>query len=131
MNNNDDKDAPPPANQAPKKAPDYLTRWRIPLGLAVAVLLTLNLTGVDWFRKKQAPVRPAAESAPASQQAAVAAPSPASAKLDPATWLVKIDALLKAGDARTAQAEWSAFKQANPNYPVAEELQRRLAQLKK
>ncbi|MFZ4874901.1 hypothetical protein ACL9RI_07445 [Janthinobacterium sp. Mn2066] len=130
MNTNDDKNAPT-GNQAPKKAPDYLTRWRIPLGLAVAVLLTLNLTGVDWFRKKPAPVPPAAEAAPASQQAPLAAPSPAQAKLDPATWLVKIDALLKAGDARTAQQEWDAFKQANPNYPVAEELQRRLAQLKK
>src|SRR5450830_1254739 len=130
MNSNDDKDAPP-GNQPPKKAPDYLTRWRIPLGLAVAVLLTLNLTGVDWFSKKPAPLQPAAEAAPASQQAPLAAPSPAQAKLDPATWLVKIDALLKAGDARTAQQEWIAFKQANPNYPVAEELQRRLAQQKK
>lgn len=129
MNTNDDKNAPT-GNQAPKKAPDYLTRWRIPLGLAVAVLLTLNLTGVDWFRKKPEPVRPAAAAAPASQQAPLAAPSPAQAKLDPATWLVKIDALLKAGDARTAQQEWDAFKQVNPNYPVAEELQRRLAQLK-
>ncbi|MFM2087992.1 MAG: hypothetical protein RLZZ237_2861 [Pseudomonadota bacterium] len=130
MNSNDDKDTPA-GSPAPKKAPDYLTRWRIPLGLAVAVLLTLNLTGVDWFRKKPEPVRPAAESAPVSQQAALAARSPAAAKLDPATWLVKIDALLKAGDVRTAQDEWRAFKQANPDYPVAEELQQRLAKLKK
>jgi len=129
MNSNDDRDAPP-GNQPPKKTPDYLTRWRIPLGLAVAVLLTLNLTGVDWFIKKPAPVRPAAEAAPVSQQAPLAAPSPGSEKLDPSAWLVKIDALLKAGDARTAQQEWGAFKQANPNYPVAEELQRRLEKLK-
>ena len=130
MNSNDDKDTPA-GSPAPKKAPDYLTRWRIPLGLAVAVLLTLNLTGVDWFRKKPEPVRPAAETAPTSQQAAPAAPSPASARLDPSAWLVKIDALLKAGDVRTAQDEWRAFKQANPDYPVAEELQRRLEKTQK
>ena len=37
-----------------KKAPDYLQRWRIPLGLAAAVLLTVNLIGVDWFGSKPA-----------------------------------------------------------------------------
>ena len=37
-----------------KKSPDYLQRWRVPLGLAAAVLLTVNLIGVDWFGSKPA-----------------------------------------------------------------------------
>ena len=202
-----------------KKAPDYLQRWRIPLGLAAAVLLTVNLIGVDWFGSKPAqfpvvgepvtqevmqaaapviapaaapatefaPLAPApramakaaprppaqAEPAPApvsvpapappapppppamreamEQQAAMqaefslqrqapvqralampapvaakSAPLPPPAKLDASVWLVKIDALLKAGEAALAQEEWAAFRQAYPDYPVAEELRQRL-----
>ncbi|OBV40466.1 hypothetical protein [Janthinobacterium psychrotolerans] len=37
-----------------KKTTDYLTRWRLPLGLAAAVLLTFNLVGGDFFGHKQA-----------------------------------------------------------------------------
>lgn len=200
-----------------KKAPDYLQRWRIPLGLAAAVLLTVNLIGVDWFGSKPAqfpvvgepvtqevmqasapvivpaaapatefaPLPPApramakaaprppaqAEPAPApvpapappppamreamEQQAAMqaelslqrqapvqralampapiaakSAPLPPPAKLDASVWLVKIDALLKAGEAALAQEEWAAFRQAYPDYPVAEELRQRLEKQK-
>ena len=194
-----------------KKAPDYLQRWRIPLGLAAAVLLTVNLIGVDWFGSKPAqfpvvgepvtqevmpaaaPVPQAAEStapapapramakmaakpappapAPVSvsapappapppppamreameQQAAMqaefslqrqapvqralanpapvaakSAPLPPPAELDASVWLVKIDALLKAGEGTLAQEEWALFRQAYPDYPVAEELRQRL-----
>ena len=182
-----------------KKAPDYLQRWRIPLGLAAAVLLTVNLIGVDWFGSKPAqfpvvgePVTqevmqaaapviapaaapatefaalpPAPVSVPAlappapppppamreamEQQAAMqaelslqrqapvqralampapvaakSAPLPPPAKLDASMWLVKIDALLKAGEGTLAQEEWAAFRQAYPDYPVAEELRQRL-----
>jgi hypothetical protein len=182
-----------------KKAPDYLQRWRIPLGLAAAVLLTVNLIGVDWFGSKPAqfpvvgepvtqevmqaaapviapaaapatefaPLPPAPVSVPApappapppppamreamEQQAAMqaelslqrqapvqralampapvavkSAPLPPPAKLDASVWLVKIDALLKAGEAALAQEEWTAFRQAYPDYPVAEELRQRL-----
>ncbi|QYG05683.1 hypothetical protein [Janthinobacterium sp. PAMC25594] len=202
-----------------KKAPDYLQRWRIPLGLAAAVLLTVNLIGVDWFGSKPAqfpvvgepvtqevmqeaapvialaaapatefaPLSPApramakaaprppaqAEPAPApvsvpapappapppppamreamEQQAAMqaessllrqapvqralampapiaakSAPLPPPAKLDASVWLVKIDALLKAGEGTLAHEEWTAFRQAYPDYPVAEELLQRL-----
>ncbi|MDO8073480.1 hypothetical protein O3299_18265 [Janthinobacterium sp. SUN176] len=184
-----------------KKAPDYLQRWRVPLGLAAAVLLTVNLIGVDWFGSKPAQfpvvgepvtqeVMPAAapvpqavvssppvqvpapapramavaKSAPtaelaaspppppatdmhqamepqaamqaeASMQRALAKPAPVAArsapmpppaKLDASVWLVKIDALLKAGEGALAHEEWTAFRQAYPDYPVAEELQRRL-----
>lgn len=175
-----------------KKAPDYLQRWRIPLGLAAAVLLTVNLIGVDWFGSKPAqfpvvgepvtqevmqaaapviapaaapatefaPLPPAPVSVPAlappapppppamreamEQQAAMQAelslqrqapvqralampaPLPPPAKLDASVWLVKIDALLKAGEGTLAQEEWAAFRQAYPDYPVAEELRQRL-----
>ena len=198
-----------------KKSPDYLQRWRVPLGLAAAVLLTVNLIGVDWFGSKPAqfpvvgePVTqevmreaapapaPATESAPpppapramakaaprpppaqaepvpahvsvpvappapppppapaaAMEQQAVmqaeaglqrqapvqralaipapvaarSAPLPPPAKLDAGVWLVKIDALLKAGEVTLAQEEWTAFRQAYPDYPVAEELRQRL-----
>ncbi|WP_219132550.1 hypothetical protein [Janthinobacterium sp. UMAB-60] len=202
-----------------KKSPDYLQRWRIPLGLAAAVLLTVNLIGVDWFGSKPAqfpvvgepvtqemtqeaapviapaaapatefaPLPPApramakaaprspaqAEPAPApvsvpapappapppppamreamERQAAMqaessllrqapvqralampapiatkSAPLPPPAKLDASVWLVKIDALLKAGEGTLAQEEWAAFRQAYPDYPVAEELRQRL-----
>lgn len=195
-----------------KKAPDYLQRWRIPLGLAAAVLLTVNLIGVDWFGSKPAqfpvvgepitqevmqaaapviapaaapatefaplapapramakaaprPPAPASVSVPAppapppppamreamEQQAAMqaelslqrqapvqralampapiaakSAPLPPPAKLDASVWLVKIDALLKAGEGTLAQEEWAAFRQAYPDYPVAEELRQRL-----
>ncbi|PVX38594.1 hypothetical protein [Janthinobacterium sp. 78] len=180
-----------------KKAPDYLQRWRIPLGLAAAVLLTVNLIGVDWFGSKPAqfpvvgePVTqevmqevapviapaaaPATEFAPLpaapvsvpappaplpppvmreamEQQAAMqaesslqrqapvqralampapvaakSAPLPPPAKLDASVWLVKIDALLKAGEGTLAQEEWAAFRQAYPDYPVDEELRQRL-----
>lgn len=60
-----------------KKTSDYLTRWRIPLGLAAAVLLTFNLVGGDFFGHKQAtypvvgePVDPpvAASVAPSADQ---------------------------------------------------------------
>lgn len=37
-----------------KKSPDYLQRWRVPLGLAAAVLLTVNMIGIDWFGSKPA-----------------------------------------------------------------------------
>ena len=181
-------------------APDYLQRWRIPLGLAAAVLLTVNLIGVDWFGSKPAqfpvvgePVTqavmqaaapviapaaaPATEFAPLApapraaakpapppppppatdlqqameQQAGMqaesslqrqapvqralampapvavkSAPLPPPAKLDASVWLVKIDALLKAGEGTLAQEEWAAFRQAYPDYPVAEELRQRL-----
>lgn len=180
-----------------KKAPDYLQRWRIPLGLAAAVLLTVNLIGIDWFGSKPAqfpvvgepvtqevmqaaapviapaaapatefaPLPPAPVSVPAppapppppamreamEQQAAMqaesslrrqapvqralampapvavkSAPLPPPAKLDASVWLVKIDALLKAGEGTLAQEEWAAFRQAYPDYPVAEELRQRL-----
>lgn len=183
-----------------QKAPDYLQRWRIPLGLAAAVLLTVNLIGVDWFGSKPAqfpvvgepvtqavmqaaaPViapaaapatefaalapapRAAAKPAPPpppppatdlqqamDQQAAMqaesslrrqapvqralampapvaakSAPLPPPARLDAGVWLVKIDALLKAGEGTLAQEEWAAFRQAYPDYPVAEELRQRL-----
>lgn len=184
-----------------QKAPDYLQRWRIPLGLAAAVLLTVNLIGVDWFGSKPAqfpvvgePVTqevmqaaapviapaaaPATEFAPlapapraaakpappppppppatdlqqameqqagmqaesslrrqAPVQRALAMPAPVAAKsaplppparLDAGVWLVKIDALLKAGEGALAQEEWAAFRQAYPDYPVAEELRQRL-----
>ena len=183
-----------------QKAPDYLQRWRIPLGLAAAVLLTVNLIGVDWFGSKPAqfpvvgePVTqavmqeaapviapaaaPATEFAPlapapraaakpapppppppatdlqqameqqaamqaesslrrqAPVQRALAMPAPAAAKsaplppparLDAGVWLVKIDALLKAGEGTLAREEWTAFRQAYPDYPVAEELRQRL-----
>jgi hypothetical protein len=197
-----------------KKSPDYLQRWRVPLGLAAAVLLTVNLIGVDWFGSKPAqfPVvgepdtqevmretapapAPATESAPpppapramakaaprppaqaepvpahvsvpvappapppppapaaamepqavmqaeaglqrqAPVQRALAMPAPVAArsaplpppaKLDASVWLVKIDALLKAGEGALAHEEWAAFRQAYPDYPVAEELRQRL-----
>jgi hypothetical protein len=197
-----------------KKSPDYLQRWRVPLGLAAAVLLTVNLIGVDWFGSKPAqfpvvgePVTqevmretapaaaPATESAPpppapramakaaprppaqaepvpaqvsvpvappapppppapaaAMEQQAVmqaeaglqrqapvqralampapvaarSAPLPPPAKLDASVWLVKIDALLKAGEGALAHEEWASFRQAYPDYPVAEELRQRL-----
>ena len=197
-----------------KKSSDYLQRWRVPLGLAAAVLLTVNLIGVDWFGSKPAqfPVvgepatqevmreaapapAPATESAPPppapramakaaprptaqaepvpahvsvpvappapppplapaaamEQQAAMqaeaglqrqapvqralampapvaarSAPLPPPAKLDASVWLVKIDALLKAGEDALAHEEWAAFRQAYPDYPVAEELRQRL-----
>lgn len=146
-----------------KKAPDYMQRWRIPLGLAAAVLLTVNLIGVDWFGSKPAqfpvvgepvtqevmPAPPApramvvAKPAPppamdthqASVQRALATPAPMAArsapmpppaKLDASVWLVKIDALLKAGEGALAQEEWTLFRQAYPDYPVAEELRQRL-----
>ena len=180
-----------------KKAPDYLQRWRIPLGLAAAVLLTVNLIGIDWFGSKPAqfpvvgepvtqevmqaaapviapaaapatefaplpaapvsvPAPPAPPPPPAmreamEQQAAMqaesslqrqapvqralampapvaakSAPLPPPAKLDASVWLVKIDALLKAGETALAQEEWAAFRQAYPDYPVAEELRQRL-----
>ena len=214
-----------------KKAPDYLQRWRIPLGLAAAVLLTVNLIGVDWFGSKPAQfpvvgepvtqeVMPAPTAAPAAEAtaspsplpaapapramakaaprppaqaelapapvlppeprltatvpiappapppppapatamhqameqqavmqaesslqrqapvqrvlampapvAAKSAPLPSPAKLDASVWLVKIDALLKAGEGALARAEWMAFRHAYPDYPVAEELRQRL-----
>ncbi|MDO8050764.1 hypothetical protein O3301_20070 [Janthinobacterium sp. SUN211] len=191
-----------------KQAPDYLQRWRVPLGLAAAVLLTVNLIGVDWFGSKPAqfpvvgePVTqevmpaaapvpqavvssaPAQAPAPAPRAMAVAksaptaelaasppppppatdmhqameqqvamqadasmqrqapvqralakpapvaarsAPMPPPAKLDASVWLVKIDALLKAGEGVLAHEEWTAFRQAYPDYPVAEELRQRL-----
>ena len=58
--------------------------------------------------------------------AARAAPLPPPARLDAAVWLVKIDALLKAGEGALAHEEWAAFRQAYPDYPVAEELRQRL-----
>lgn len=142
----------------PAKKTDYLTRWRIPLGLAAAVLLTFNLVGGDFFGHKHAtypvvgepldpPVAPSAADmapAPAPMQAeamraepsvrramtapAVSkpAPMPAPPKLDAAVWLVKIDGLLKAGQKPAAQQEWTAFKQAYPDYPVEKQLQQKL-----
>ena len=181
-----------------KKSPDYLQRWRIPLGLAAAVLLTVNLIGVDWFGSKpaqfpvagepatqavipapvaegsapQAPPLPAAPAPralaktaprPAPQAelapppaamrpqmeqqieqpapmpralampapvAARAAPLPPPAKLDASVWLLKIDALSKAGEGALAHEEWTAFRHAYPDYPVAEELRQRLEKQK-
>lgn len=134
-----------------KKSADYLARWRIPLGLAAAVLLTFNLVGGDFFGHKQAtypvvgepldpPVVPSAADmapAPAPMQAeamraapmvrgAMTAPMPAPPKLDAAVWLVKIDGLLKAGQAPAAKQEWAAFRQAYPEYPVEKQLQQKL-----
>ncbi|MED5593672.1 hypothetical protein [Janthinobacterium sp. P210006] len=220
-----------------KKAPDSLQRWRVPLGLAAAVLLTVNMIGVDWFGSKPAqfpvvgepvtldampapavtasapplaadaapqpapqPAAPApralakmaprppaqAEPAPAPApalrpeprltatvpiappapppppapaaameqpmqaesslqrqapaQRALAMPAPVAArtvplpppaKLDASVWLVKIDALLKAGEGALAQEEWAAFRQAYPDYPVAVELRQRLEKIQK
>ena len=215
-----------------KKSPDYLQRWRVPLGLAAAVLLTVNLIGVDWFGSKpaqfpvvgepvtqevmpvaapvpqaaapaadtsvlqpppspsspapramakaeprppaqgepvpapvSAPVPPPAPPAPPppamamhqamEQQAAMqaesslqrqvpvqralampapvaakSAPLPPPARLDASVWLVKIDALLKAGEGALAHEEWVAFRQAYPDYPVADELRQRLEKTK-
>ena len=74
--------------------------------------------------QRQAPVQRAlAKPAPV---AARSAPMPPPAKLDASVWLVKIDALLKAGEGALAQEEWTAFRQAYPDYPVAEELRHRL-----
>lgn len=153
-----------------KKSIDYLTRWRIPLGLAAAVLLTFNLVGGDFFGHKTAqfpvvgepldppvaasvapsadqmesqaeptgtvrpapPVRramappPPAPSAAAQSAPSAPAPMPAPPKLDAGVWLVKIDGLLKAGQAPAAQQEWAAFRQAYPAYPVEKQLQQRL-----
>ncbi|MCC7702306.1 hypothetical protein IGS59_08660 [Janthinobacterium sp. GW460P] len=204
-----------------KKSPDYLQRWRVPLGLAAAVLLTVNLIGVDWFGSKPAqfpvvgepvtqevmreaapapvpatesvppppapramakaaprppvqaepvaavpsapplaatvPVAPPAPPPPPAPAAAIeqpaamqaeaglqrqapvqralampapvavrSAPLPPPAKLDASVWLLKIDALLKAGEGALAREEWAAFRQAYPDYPVAEELRQRL-----
>lgn len=218
-----------------KRAPDSLQRWRVPLGLAAAVLLTVNMIGVDWFGSKPAqfpvvgepvtqdampapaatasvpplaadaapqpapqPAAPApralakmaprppvqAEPAPAPAlrpeprltatvpiappapppppapaaameqpmqaesglqrqapaQRALAMPAPVAArtvplpppaKLDASVWLVKIDALLKAGEGALAQEEWAAFRQAYPDYPVAVELRQRLEKIQK
>ena len=58
--------------------------------------------------------------------AARTAPLPPPAKLDASVWLVKIDALLKAGEGMLAQEEWAAFRLAYPDYPVADELRQRL-----
>ena len=131
---------------------DYLTRWRIPLGLAAAVLLTLNLVGGDFFGRKQAqypvvgePLDPpvaasAADRAPAApmqaeamraapvMRGAMTAPMPAPPKLDASVWLLKIDGLLKAGQGPAAQQEWTAFRQAYPDYPVDKQLLQRLEQ---
>lgn len=130
-----------------KKTIDYLTRWRIPLGLAAAVLLTFNLVGGDFFGHKQAqfpvvgePRDPpaAADMAPAPPvqaeamraapvvRGAMTAPMPAPPKLDASVWLVKIDGLLKAGQTPAAKQEWTAFRQAYPDYPVEKQLQRQL-----
>ena len=136
-----------------KKSTDYLTRWRIPLGLAAAVLLTFNLVGGDFFGHKTAqfpvvgepldpPMAPAAADmapapAPAPMQAeamrvapvvrgAMTAPAPAAPKLDASVWLVKIEGLLKAGQRPAAQQEWAAFRQAYPDYPVEKQLQQKL-----
>ena len=74
--------------------------------------------------RRQAPVQRAlAMPAPV---AAKSAPLPSPARLDAGVWLVKIDALLKAGESTLAQEEWAAFRQAYPDYPVAEELRQRL-----
>ena len=74
--------------------------------------------------RRQAPVQRAlAMPAPIT---AKSAPLPPPAKLDASVWLVKIDALLKAGEGTLAQEEWAAFRQAYPDYPVAEELRQRL-----
>ena len=74
--------------------------------------------------QRQAPVQRAlAMPAPV---AARSAPMPPPAKLDASVWLVKIDALLKAGEGALAHEEWTAFRQAYPDYPVAEELRQRL-----
>ena len=70
--------------------------------------------------QRQAPVPVAARSAPL----------PPPAKLDAGVWLVKIDALLKAGEGTLAHEEWTAFRQAYPDYPVAEELRQRLEKQK-
>ena len=74
-----------------KKAPDYLQRWRIPLGLAAAVLLTVNLIGVDWFGSKPAqfpvvgePVTQEVMQAAAPVIAPAAAPATEFAPLPPA-----------------------------------------------
>ncbi|OYO31073.1 hypothetical protein [Janthinobacterium sp. PC23-8] len=124
---------------------DYLTRWRIPLGLAAAVLLTFNLVGGDFFGHKQAkfPVVGEPVDPPAAQMESNAEPSgavraqpsarsamapPAPPKLDASVWLLKIDGLLKAGQGPAAQQEWTAFRQAYPEYPVDKQLQQRLEQ---
>ena len=76
--------------------------------------------------QRQAPVQRAlAMPAPVAVKSAPL-PLPPPAKLDASVWLVKIDALLKAGETALAQEEWAAFRQAYPDYPVAEELRQRL-----
>lgn len=138
-----------------RKPTDYLARWRIPLGLAAAVLLTFNLIGGDFFGHKQAqypvvgepldppvaapvappaakmapapsPMQSAARRAEAPAQEAIMAPMPPPPKLDAGVWLLKIDGLLKAGQGPAAQQEWQAFRQAYPGYPVDKQLQQRL-----
>ncbi|WP_226941506.1 hypothetical protein, partial [Janthinobacterium violaceinigrum] len=76
--------------------------------------------------------------APAQRALAMPAPVaartvslPPPAKLDASVWLVKIDALLKAGEGALAQEEWAAFRQAYPDYPVAVELRQRLEKIQK
>ena len=65
-------------NLPTKKSPDYLQRWRVPLGLAAAVLLTVNLIGVDWFGSKPAQFPVVGE--PVTQEVMpVAAPVPQAA----------------------------------------------------
>ena len=68
--------------------------------------------------------------APAQRALAKPAPLPPPARLDAGVWLVKIDAMLKAGESALAQEEWTAFRQAYPDYPVAEELRQRLEKQK-
>ena len=76
--------------------------------------------------QRQAPVQRALPMpAPVAAKSAPL-PLPPPAKLDASVWLVKIDALLKAGEGTLAQEEWAAFRQAYPDYPVAEELRQRL-----
>lgn len=88
--------APPAANDSAngvvrtlpaKKATDYLARWRIPLGLAAAVLLTFNLIGGgDGHKQAQYPVvgEPLDPPVAASVAPPVAKMAPAPAPMQPA-----------------------------------------------
>ncbi|UQV46698.1 hypothetical protein KIV45_07195 [Janthinobacterium lividum] len=81
--------------------------------------------------QRQAPVQRAL-SMPAPVVAKSAPlPLPPPARLDAGVWLVKIDAMLKAGEGAPAREEWTAFRQAYPDYPVAEELRQRLEKVPK
>jgi hypothetical protein len=76
--------------------------------------------------------RETADSNNASIAAAPAdAPSQIDATKDPKAWLARIDKLLKTDSTKEALDEWTKFRRAYPDYPVAKELADRIDALKK